>query len=106
MGLLLPVHLLCKKTLGNSVNLALYTSSPYAVGVANATDGLEIAWMSIGLDPGDEVICCSHTMLATVFIRMAGGTPIPVDLGPDGLIDPDAISDAITPELLGLCLLS
>ena len=84
-------------------NLALYTSSPYAVGVANATDGLEIAWMSIGLDPGDEVICCSHTMLATASsIRMAGGTPIPVDLGPDGLIDPDAISDAITPRTVGI----
>ena len=84
-------------------NLSTYTSSPYSVGVANATDGLEIAWMAIGLNPGDEVICCSHTMLATASsIRMAGGTPIPVDLGPDGLIDPDAIGDAITSRTVGI----
>jgi len=85
------------------VNLAAYTSSPFAVGVANATDGLEIAWMSIGLKAGDEVICSSHTMLATASaIKMAGGTPVPVDIGDDGLIDPEAISDAINSRTVGI----
>lgn len=84
-------------------NLASYTSSQYAVGVANATDGLELAWMSIHLRPGDEVICCSHTMLATASaIKMAGGTPVPVELGSDNLIDPDAILDAINPRTVGI----
>jgi len=84
-------------------NLAAYTSSPFAVGVANATDGLEIAWMGIGLKAGDEVICSSHTMLATASaIKMAGGTPVPVDIGEDGLIDPEAISDAINERTVGI----
>jgi dTDP-4-amino-4,6-dideoxygalactose transaminase len=84
-------------------NLANFTSSPFAIGVANATDGLEIAWMSIGLKAGDEVICCSHTMLATASaIKMAGGTPVPVDIGDDGLIDPEAVSDAINSSTVGI----
>lgn len=85
------------------VALALYTGSRYAVGVANATDGLELAWMAIGLRPGDEVICCSHTMLATAAsIKTAGGTPIPVELGEDNLIDPSAVESAINPRTVGV----
>jgi dTDP-4-amino-4,6-dideoxygalactose transaminase len=84
-------------------NLARYTGARYAVGVANATDGLELAWMALGLRPGDEVICCSHTMLATAAaIKTAGGVPVPVELGDDGLIDPDAVEDAINPRTVGI----
>ena len=57
------------------VNLAKFCSSKYSVGVANATDGLELCWMAVGLNPGDEVIVSSHTMLATASaIKIAGGT--------------------------------
>lgn len=84
-------------------NLALFTGAKYALGVANATDGLELAWMAIGLRPGDEVICCSHTMLATAAaIKTAGGMPVPVELGPDNLLDPDAVADAINPRTVGI----
>ena len=83
--------------------LAEYTGAGYAIGVANATDGLELSWMSIGLNPGDEVICCSHTMLATASaIKTAGGTPVPVELGNDNLLDPDAVEDAINPRTVGI----
>ena len=83
--------------------LAKFTQSPHAVGVANATDGLEFAWMAIGLEPGDEVIFCSHTMVATASaIKTAGGTPVPVELGDDGLIDPDAAEAAITSNTVGI----
>ena len=83
--------------------LAEFTGARYAVGVANATDGLELAWMAVGLRPGDEVICCSHTMLATASaIKTAGGTPVPVELGHDGLIDPDAVADAINVRTVGI----
>lgn len=84
-------------------DLAKYISCEHAVGVANATDGLELALMAIGLKPGDEVICCSHTMLATASsIVTAGGVPVPVDIGYDNLIDPDAIASAITPRTVGI----
>ena len=42
-------------------------------------------------------------MLATASaIKVAGGIPIPVDIGPDNLIDPEAIIDAITPNTVGI----
>lgn len=83
--------------------LAKYTGSSYAIGVANATDGLEFSWMALGLRPGDEVICCSHTMLATAAaIKTAGGVPVPVELGEDNLLDPAAVEDAINPRTVGI----
>lgn len=85
------------------LSLASYTGANYAIGVANATDGLELAWMAIGLRNGDEVICCSHTMLATAAsIKLAGGIPVPVELGDDNLIDPDAVEAAINPRTVGI----
>ena len=84
-------------------SLASYTDAKHAIGVANATDGLELSWMALGLRPGDEVICCSHTMLATASaIKTAGGTPVPVELGEDNLIDPEAVEDAINPRTVGI----
>ena len=84
-------------------NLSIYSNSNYAIGVGNATDGLEISWMALNLRQGDEVICCSHTMLATASaIKVAGGIPIPVEIGDDNLIDPDAIEDAITSRTVGI----
>ena len=84
-------------------NLSIFSSSKYAIGVGNATDGLEISWMALNLRQGDEVICCSHTMLATASaIKVAGGIPIPVEIGDDNLIDPDAVEDAITSRTVGI----
>lgn len=83
--------------------LASYTQSKFAVGVGNATDGLELAWLAIGLKEGDEVIISSHTMIATASaIITAGGTPIPVEIGEDGLIDPEAIQNAISKNTVGI----
>ena len=84
-------------------NLAKYTQSNFAVGVGNATDGLELSWLAVGLQPGDEVIISSHTMLATASaIITAGGTPVPVDIGFDNLIDPSAVLAAITDRTVGV----
>ena len=83
--------------------LAEYIGAKYAIGVGNATDGLELAWMSVGLKENDEVICSAHTMLATASsIRIAGGTPVPVDIGEDNLIDVESIEPAITKKTVGI----
>lgn len=83
--------------------LSSYTGANHAIGVGNATDGLEFSWMALGLRPGDEVICCSHTMLATASaIKTAGGTPVPIEIGYDNLIDPDAVADAINIRTVGI----
>jgi dTDP-4-amino-4,6-dideoxygalactose transaminase len=85
-------------------NLAAYTGAKYAVGVSNATDGLQMAFMAGGLTAGDEVIICSHTMVATAAsIHFAGGVPVPVEVGPDRCIDADAIEASITPRTRAIC---
>jgi dTDP-4-amino-4,6-dideoxygalactose transaminase len=78
-------------------HLAEFTSAKYAIGVANATDGLHIALRAAGIGPDDEVIFCSHTMLATAAaIHFAGGIPVPVECGPDHMIDPASVAAAVT----------
>ena len=80
-------------------NLAAYLGAKHVLGVANATDGLIIALKGagVGTDPREEVIFSSHTMVATASaIHFAGATPVPVECGPDHLIDPAAVEAAIT----------
>jgi dTDP-4-amino-4,6-dideoxygalactose transaminase len=80
-------------------NLADYTGANYAVGVGNATDALQIGLMAGGIGPGDEVVFCSHTMIATAAaIHFAGAMPVPVEAGSDHLIDPESLEKAITPK--------
>jgi len=80
-------------------NLANYLGVKYALGVGNATDGLLMALRAAGIGSGDEVIFCSHTMVATAAaIHFAGATPIPVECGGDHLIDPEAVEMAVTPR--------
>ena len=45
-------------------NIASYSGANYAVGVANATDVLERLLHLSGIAEGDEVVFCSHTMVA------------------------------------------
>jgi len=83
--------------------LASYSGSNYSVGVGNATDAMEIFLEAIGIRHGDEIIISSHTMLATASaIKVAGGVPIPVDIGNDGLIGVQAIEEAITSNTVGI----
>jgi dTDP-4-amino-4,6-dideoxygalactose transaminase len=78
-------------------NLASFVGSKYAIGVGNATDALQISLMAGGIKKSDEVIICSHTMIATATaVHFASGIPSPVDAGRDHLIDPEAIVRAIT----------
>ena len=80
-------------------HLAAYLGVQHALGVGNATDGLLIALRAAGIAAGDEVIFSSHTMVATAAaIHFAGAVPVPVECGPDHLIDAAAAEEAITPR--------
>ena len=58
-----------------------YCDVKYAIGVGNGSDALVLIMRSLGIGPGDEVICSAHTMLATASsIKLAGGIPIPVEI--------------------------
>ncbi|MFH1263142.1 MAG: DegT/DnrJ/EryC1/StrS family aminotransferase [Pseudomonadota bacterium] len=78
-------------------NLKKLTGAKHAIGVANGTDALIIALRGVPLNPGDEVIFASHTFIATAAaIHFAGGIPVPVDCGPDHMIDPESVAKAVT----------
>jgi dTDP-4-amino-4,6-dideoxygalactose transaminase len=80
-------------------NLARFMGACSVIGVGNATDGLLIALRAAGVEPGTEVIFSSHTMVATAAaIHFAGAIPVPVECGPDHLMDPQAAAAAITPR--------
>ncbi len=75
----------------------------YAIGVANATDALHLALRAVGVGRGDEVVFSSHTMAATAAaIHFTGAIPVPVECGPDHLIDPAAAAAAVTPRTRAL----
>lgn len=77
--------------------LARYLGVSHAFGVGNATDGLIFCFRAAGIKAGDEVIFPSHTMVASpAAVAHCGGIPVPVECGPDHLIDPAAIEAAIT----------
>lgn len=79
---------------------ATYSDARFAIGVANGTDALHLALRAMGVGGGDEVITAANTFIATAAaIRMAGATPVFVDIDPDTYtIDPALIEAAITPR--------
>lgn len=86
-------------------HVAEYLGVKHVLSVGNATDGLYLIWRAVGLNPGDEVILPSHTMLATpAAVHFAGGVPVPVDIDPaDHMLDPEAIEPAITEKTRAIC---
>ncbi len=77
--------------------IAEYCGVKHALGVGNATDGLEMLLKAGGIEPGDEVIFCAHTMVATAgAIHALGAVPVPCETGPDHMMDVDSARAAIT----------
>jgi len=79
-------------------NLENYLGVKSVIPCANGTDALQIAMMSLGLKPGDEVITVDFTFVATVeVIALLGLKPVLVDINRDTfLIDTNEIENAIT----------
>ncbi len=81
-------------------NLQHYTKSKYVIPCANGTDALQIALMSLGLIPSDEVIVPTWTYVATAeVIALLGLRPIFIDADPISFnIDITQIESSITPK--------
>jgi dTDP-4-amino-4,6-dideoxygalactose transaminase len=84
--------------------LAAYHGMKHAIGVGNGTDALWLAFMALGIGPGDECITTTNTFFATAeAIWIAGATAVFVDSDPrTGCIDPSKIEAAITPKTKAL----
>lgn len=78
--------------------LRQYTSSKFIVPCANGTDALQIAFMALDLQPGDEVIVPVHTYVATAeAIALLRLTPVFIDVTPDTFVlDVDQLEEKIT----------
>ncbi|NNE82638.1 MAG: UDP-4-amino-4,6-dideoxy-N-acetyl-beta-L-altrosamine transaminase [Alphaproteobacteria bacterium] len=72
------------------------TAAPFATACCNATAGLHLATLALGIGPGDCVIVPSVTFLATAnAVRMAGGEVVFADVDPTtGLMGPDHLAAA------------
>jgi dTDP-4-amino-4,6-dideoxygalactose transaminase len=80
--------------------VAAYCGTAEAVAVSNCTTALHLALVTLGVGPGDEVICPSMSFIATAnSIRHAGATPVFADVDSRTYnLDPDAAEAAITPR--------
>lgn len=64
-----------------AANLAAYSGSKHVITCGNGTDALQIALMSLGLKPGDEVIVPAFTYVASAeVIGLLGLVPVMVDV--------------------------
>ena len=77
---------------------AAYLGVSEAVGVANGTDALVIVLDTLGIGPGDEVVCPSFTFYATAeAIARRGATPVFADIDATTLnLDPADLADRVT----------
>ena len=81
-------------------NLESYLDVKHVIPCANGTDALQIAFMALDLQPGDEVIVPAFTYVATAeVIGLLGLKPIMIDVRPDTFdITAELIRPAITPK--------
>jgi len=81
-----------------SESFAAYNKVSNVVTCANGTDAIQIALMTLGLEPGDEVILPVHTYVATAeVVALLNLKPVFVDVDPGTFnINVDKIENAIT----------
>lgn len=77
--------------------LCAYTGAKHCITCANGTDALQIALMSLGVGPGDEVIMPGFSYIATAeVVALLGAKIIYVDIDQETFnVDPFAIEKAI-----------
>ena len=69
----------------------------YAVGVNSGTDAIKLSLVALGIKPGDEIITCANTFVATVgAITEIGAKPVFVDCDDTFCIDVNLIEKKIT----------
>jgi len=90
-----------------------FVGASYAIGVGNATQGLQLALAALGVGTGDEVIVTPYSWISSAScVLMQNAIPVFVDIEPESFgICPEALIKAITPRtkavilvhMFGLC---
>lgn len=80
--------------------LAQYLGAKHVISCGNGTDALQIAYMALGLKPGDEIITTSFTFIATVeTMALLGLKPVFADVDEKTFnISPAEIRKRLTPS--------
>ncbi len=93
------VFIKCGKVVEFERNLGEYLQTN-AICCGNGTDALQIAFMALNFNPGDEVITSPFTFIATVeVLALLGLKPVFVDASADNFnIDVSQVEAAITPR--------
>jgi dTDP-4-amino-4,6-dideoxygalactose transaminase len=83
---------------------ASYIGVRHAIGTSSGTDALWLAYHSLGVKPGDEVLVPSHTFIATVApLAMLGARPVFIDIDPESFnMDPALLEAALTERTRGI----
>jgi UDP-2-acetamido-2-deoxy-ribo-hexuluronate aminotransferase len=81
-------------------NLAQHNRVEHVIPCANGTDALQIALMSLDLEPDDEIILPAFTYISTIEVtRLLNLKPVLIDVDPLTFnLDPSKIEEAITPR--------
>ncbi len=79
--------------------LAKVAGAKHAVAVSSCTAALHVAYQTVPLRPGDEVVVPALTFAATAAAAaVAGATPVIADVGDDLNVDPAEVEKRITPK--------
>lgn len=90
-------YILGKEVSSFEREFALFTNAKYCVGLASGLDALWIAFKSLGIGKGDEVIVQGNTYIASVMgISINGATPVFVEPDEFFNIDTEKIEEKIT----------
>ncbi len=81
-------------------DFAAYVGGGNALSTASCTAGLHLAYLHLGIGPGDEVLVPAQTHVATAHaVEYTGAKPVFVDADKDtGNIDVNQLEQAITPK--------
>ena len=85
-------------------DFAAYVGTPHAVALGSCTAALHLALVTLGLQPGDEVIVPAMTFAATANVVIhAGATPVFADVDRSSqCLDPDDVVRRLTPRTKAL----